>query len=272
MNKKFLMIIIGITSLIAPANPQAATLYVPGTYKTINEAAKNASPKDTIIVDDGDYTENIIITKPLAIISRRGTDFSTIRALVRSEPVVKISNASEAAIIGFTVTGSELAGIYLSHAHHGQILDNKIANNKSGILLFSSDNNTLSNNSVSSNEQYGIYLESSHRNTLGKNHVSSNKDKGIFLSSSHYNSLINNNVNLNGWDGIILWSSHSNMLKDNKVLRNRYAIVLNDSYDNTLINNSTWPNIYIILPVVLIYTGIIVYLIQKNLLRFLFGN
>ena len=259
-----LVVFIGATTTL-----HATTIYVPDNFKTINEAVKNASPKDTIIVNEGNYAENIVITKPLTIRSSKGPDASMVYALIKTEPVFKVSNAYEAAIIGFTVSGSLTAGIYFYNSHNGQILDNKIINNGNGILLYSSSENILANNSASSNEQYGIYLESSNDNVLEQNTVNSNKDRGIFLNSSSYNNLTNNNVNLNAWDGIMLWSSHKNTLKDNKVLRNRYAIVLSNSDDNTLINNSTWSNIYIILPVVLIYIGILVYLIQKNLFRFI---
>ena len=260
-----LAVFIGATTTL-----HAATIYVPDNFKTINEAVKNASPKDTIIVNEGNYAENIVITKPLTIRSSKGPDASMVYALIKTEPVFKVSNAYEAAIIGFTVSGSLTAGIYFYNSQNGQILDNKIINNGNGVLLYSSNKNILANNSASSNEQYGIYLESSNDNTLEQNTVNSNKDRGIFLNSSSNNNLTNNNVNLNAWDGIMLWSSHRNTLKDNKVLRNRYAIVLSNSDDNTLINNSTWSNIYIILPIVLIYIGILVYLIQKNLIRLLY--
>lgn len=247
----------------------AAIIYVPDTFKTINEAAKNASPKDTIIVNSGSYTENIVITKPLTIKSSKGPDASVVHALIKSEPVFKISNVDKAAIIGFTATGSEFAGIYLYNSNNEQLLDNKTTGNKNGIFLYSSNNNTVANNIADSNEQYGIYLESSNANMLEKNSVNSNKDRGIFLNSSSRNSITNNSVNLNAWDGVFLWSSHNNILKDNKIFRNGYGIVISDSNNNTLTGNSTWSNIYIILPVVLIYTGIIVYLIQKNLAQFI---
>lgn len=257
--------------IVTAATPHAAIIYVPDNFKTINEAVKNASPKDTIIVNSGSYTENIvIIAKPLTIKSSKGPDVSVVHALIKSEPVFKISNVNEAAIIGFTATGSEVAGIYLYNSNNGQILDNKTKGNKNGIFLYSSDNNTVANNIANSNEQYGIYLESSNGNMLEKNSVHSNKDRGIFLNSSSRNNMTNNSVNLNAWDGVFLWSSHNNILKDNKVFRNRYGIVLSDSDNNTLTDNSTWSNIYIILPVVLIYIGIVVYLIQKNLVRFLY--
>lgn len=260
-----LVVLTGATTTL-----HAVTIYVPDNFKTINEAVKNASPKDTIIVNEGNYTDNIVITKPLTIRSLKGPDASMVHALIKTEPVFKVSNADEVALIGFTITGSLTAGIYFYNSHNGQILDNKIINNGNGVFLYSSSKNILANNSASSNEQYGIYLEASNGNVLKQNTINSNKDKGVFLSSSNNNNLINNHVSLNAWDGIILWSSHNNTLMDNKVLRNRYAIVLSNSDGNILINNSTWSNIYIILPVVLIYIGIIVYLIQKILIRLIY--
>ncbi|MBI5327329.1 MAG: right-handed parallel beta-helix repeat-containing protein [Deltaproteobacteria bacterium] len=271
MNKIFSMLPASLVILIATTiTLHATTIYVPDNFKTINEAVKNSSPKDTIIVNNGSYTENISITKPLTIKSSKGADASIVHALIKSEPVFKISNANEVSIVGFTATGSEIAGIDLDNSHNGQFLNNKTVSNKNGISLYSSNNNIMANNIADSNEQYGIYIEASNGNTLEKNIANTNKDKGIFLNSSSYNNLLNNTVNLNAWDGIMLWSSNNNLLKDNDVLRNRYAIVLGSSDNNTLINNSTWANIYIILPVVLIYIGILVYIIQKNLSHFIY--
>ena len=273
MSRKFLLnLLLTCTAvvLLIPAKPQAAILNIPGNYKTIHEAVRNASPKDIIIVSEGYFAENIVITKPLTVKSVKGPDASIIRAAVENEPVFKISNAEEVSIEGFTITGSVVAGIYIHNSNNGQIRNNKTVNNGNGIFLLSSSHNILANNIANSNEQYGIYLGSSKGNTLEKNTVNSNKDKGIFLSYSSFNNLINNNVNLNAWNGIILWSSHNNLLKDNKTLRNRYGIVISDSNNNTLTNNATWSNIYIILPVVLIYIGIIFYLIQKNLMQFIY--
>ncbi|MBI3399684.1 MAG: right-handed parallel beta-helix repeat-containing protein [Deltaproteobacteria bacterium] len=271
LEKYFCMLFFGLFFLTT-SNLPAATIYVPDNYKTIEEAVKNASSNDTIIVHEGHYTENVVITKSITIESTKGPEVSIIHASVQDEPVIKISNVNEVAITGFTVTGSLFAGIYIHNSNNGQFYNNKSENNGSGIVLISSNNNRLVNNTANSNEQYGIYLALSIGNTLEENTVSSNKDKGIFLSSSSHNNLINNKVNLNAWDGILLWSSPNNILKGNNVFRNRYGIVLSDSDSNTLTNNSTWSNIYIILPIVLIYIGIIVYLIQKNLLLLLFKD
>lgn len=247
-----------------------STIIVPENYKTIQEAVINASRDDTIIVSEGIYKENVSITRPISIRSRSGPDFTTVWAAVPSQPVFKVSNVNNVAITGFTATGSLLSGIYLYNSNNGTIRDNKSVKNGNGIILYGSSNNTMAGNSADSNENYGIYLESSHRNILEKNSASSNNDNGIFLSSSSYNTLTDNNVNHNTWNGIILWDSSNNALKDNRVWRNRFGIVVSGGGNNTLINNSTWSNIYIIMPLILAYIGIVSYIIQRRVLQSIF--
>ncbi|MEK6725016.1 MAG: NosD domain-containing protein [Deltaproteobacteria bacterium] len=244
-----------------------STIIVPENYKTIQEAVINASKEDTIIVSEGIYKENVSITRPVSIRSRRGPDFTTILAAVPSEPVFKISNVNNVTISGFTTTGSLLSGIYLYNSNNGTITDNKSVKNGNGIIFYGSSNNTIAGNSADLNESYGIYLDSSNRNSLEKNSASSNKDNGIFLSSSSYNNLTDNNVNHNTWNGILLWDSSNNTLKDNRAWRNRFGIVISGGGNNTLINNSTWSNIYIIMPLILAYIGIISYFIQRRVLK-----
>jgi len=271
MGKTLLTVFYGtVISIIITGTSGAADIHVPDNYKTIQEAVNSASPGDTIIVNEGDYAENIVISKPLTVKSSKGPDASVVRAAVSGKPVFEVKNVREAEIAGFTATGSLIAGIYIDTSDNVIIKDNRAIDNGSGIILSSSNNNILSNNVAGPNKQYGIYLKSSSKNTLDKNKVRSNMDTGIFLSSSSYNSLTGNNVNLNKWNGILLWSSHANTLERNKVLRNRFAIVLSDSNNNIMTGNSTWPNIYIILPIVLVYIGIITYLIQKSLFRFIY--
>ncbi|MDO8446513.1 MAG: NosD domain-containing protein [Deltaproteobacteria bacterium] len=244
-----------------------STIIVPENYKTIQEAVTNASLDDTIIVSEGNYKENVSVTKPVSIISRKGPEFTTVRAAVPSEPVFKVSNVNNVAITGFTATGSLLSGIYLYNSNNATITDNKTVKNGRGIILYGSSNNMLTGNSADANKKYGIYLESSHRNSLVKNSASSNNDNGIFLSSSSYNNLTDNNVNHNTWNGIILWDSSNNTLKDNRIWRNRFGIVISGGGNNTLINNSTWSNIYVIMPLILAYIGIISYLVQRRVLQ-----
>lgn len=256
--------------MMMTAISEAAVIHVPDNYKTIQEAVSNASPGDTIIIDEGVYKENIVIDKPISIKSSKGPDASIIQAAAPGKPVFEVRNVKGAAISGFTATGSAIAGIYIDASNNVDIRDNKALDNGSGIILSSSNNNTFANNVAGPNKRYGIYLKSSNKNKLDKNNIRANMDTGIFLSSSSFNTLTGNNVSLNTWNGILLLYSHGNTLIRNKALRNRFAIILSESNDNTLTDNSTWPNIYIILPIVLIYLGIITYLIQKSLFRLIY--
>ena len=64
--------------------------------------------------------------------------------------------------------------------------------NNEGIYFYSSNNNTIKNNSAFSNT-YGIYLEKSSNNTINHNNFYSNTNQGFyFASNSNNNSIINN--------------------------------------------------------------------------------
>ena len=104
------------------------------------------------------------------------------------------------------------------------------------------------------------------------NSADSNDDKGLFISKSNKNIITDNSANLNTWNGIIIWSSHANVIKDNKAMRNTYGIVISESDDNDMSGNTTWPNFFIILPIILIYSGILSYLVQKNILKLIYRN
>lgn len=245
----------------------SATIIVPDNSKTIQEAVNTASPNDTILVSDGEYNENIVVTKPVIIKSRNGAERTTVTAAVSTEPVFRLTNVDHAEITGFTAKGSQVSGIYLQNTRDSIIADNRAVNNASGLFLLSSSGNRLTGNMADLNDKYGIYFEKSHGNTLLQNTANSNKDNGIFLSVSNGNTLTDNSANLNAWNGILLWDSRDNVLKENRLWRNRFGIVIGEGGNNSLVDNSTWSNIYVIMPLVLVYLGIISYLIQKRILR-----
>ncbi len=249
----------------------AAVLRVPQDFKTINGAVDAASPGDEVVIDEGIYNENIVIRKPIAVRSKKGPGSSVVRAAIKGEPSIKIADVSGVTLSGLTASGSTASGIILTNANSNIIKDNHSVNNFYGITLYNSRGNTLSGNVANSNENYGIYLERASNNTIENNTSNMNKDKGFFISYSNSNRVIGNSANMNTWNGMTVWSSHNNVFKDNMTLRNTYGIVLSDSDDNELIDNTTLPNVFIILPIVLIYLGVITYLIQKNLLRFVLG-
>ncbi len=267
MSKTFLTVFALLALLVQTEGwTEAATRRVPADYKNIQDAIDIAETGDTVVVDDGRYAENLLIEKTLGLRSTGGAESTVIEASDKARPVVKVAGASGVSLDGFTITGSGVSGILLDNADNTGISNNRVVENFNGIILSSSNRNTLKKNVADSNEQYGIYIERSDGNRIEDNTVSSNDDKGIYLTFSNENVLIGNRSYLNRWDGLLLWTSNNNIIKNNKVLRNAYAIIITESIGNEVEGNSTWPNIIIILPVLLIYTGILFYLLQKYLL------
>ncbi len=271
MRKIIYLIIFAITAEFLPfaTSLHAATITVPGNYRKIQDAVDKASPGDTILVNEGSYNENVTISKPLSVKSSKGPAVTIVRALIKKEPTLKIFDTANVTLNGFTVTGSDIAGILLLNARNALLSDNVSRQNVNGIVLNHSNDNTLTENESNLNSSYGLYLEASSGNNISKNTANSNNDKGIFISHSNGNKILDNSANRNQWNGIVLFSSHGNTVHDNRTIGNSYGIVTSDSNDNDMGSNTALPNIFIILPIVLIYIGIMYYILQKSILRFI---
>lgn len=265
MRSKLLLVLAGVIVILSVINSDAATINVPENFKTIHDAVENSQPGDTIIVRNGNYHENVVISKPLTLKSEKGADVTVIKPSNTSEPVIKVMETNNVEIIGFTATGSAISGFYLYKTSNSRLLENKSIENRNGIFLYSSDNNSLIGNEAKSNDQTGIYLEASHGNIIEKNEADSNREKGIFLISANSNKVTGNSANLNDWNGITLWSSNNNTVKGNKVYRNTYGIIMSNSTGNDVAENPTWTNFYIILPILLIYLGVLLYWVERRI-------
>ena len=247
----------------------AATINVPADFKTIQEAVNAASANDTIVVGEGRYRENIVVSKPLVIRSSKGPAGSTIRAFQPGAPVITVT-AEGTTVEGLRFTGSDVSGIMLSGVKNSSIVNNEATGNWIGITLRRSDGNKISGNAANINRSYGIYMEYSNDNMVERNAANRNDDKGIFVSYSNDNTIRENTLNLNTWEGILLWVSNRNTITDNRTLRNTFGMVISESSDNALSGNTSFPNIFLILPILLIYIGIISYIIQKSVMRFIY--
>jgi len=218
----------------------------------------------TITVAPGTYNENVDVNKQLTIRSTSGNPSDTVVSAASSNDHVFEVTADWVNIIGFTVegaTGYPKAGIYLGGGtEHCNISSNNVTNNRDGISLFFSSNNTLANNTATNNtcgievasssnntltnntanlNQEGIDLRSSSNNNLTDNTASNNTWTGIFLYDLHHSNLTNNTANLNGDIGIYLSSSNHNTLRDNTANSNNGdGISLQGSDHNKLVNNT----------------------------------
>jgi len=181
----------------AQAQPGAAIIYVPDDYPTIQGAVNASSPGDTIIVGDGNYTENIAVTVDhLTIKSQNGAGSTVVAA---ADPYTDIFDVrvEHVSISGFTVTGATgkyQAGIYLTGDGYCDIHDNTVLDNYYGILVEYSYNNTLTNNTAKGNSLDGIIVGLSGNNTLTGNTANENDYFGIRLYFSAPNTLRNNSM------------------------------------------------------------------------------
>ncbi len=118
-----------------------------------------------------------------------------------------------------------------------------------GIQIGFSDDNTVTNNIVSSNflgprkeMPSGIYLKESTNNMIINNpSVSNNSGKGILLLDSSHNMVMNNTASNNEY-GIAIKKSNNNTVSNNNAPSNSRGIALEESSYNTVSNNNVSSN------------------------------
>jgi len=84
----------GLPAPVKEAQASPGTIWwVPDNYATIQAAVNNATAGDTIIVRDGNYTENVKVNKRLTIQSQNGTASCVVNAANPSDHVFYITAA-----------------------------------------------------------------------------------------------------------------------------------------------------------------------------------
>ena len=188
-------------------------------YLTIQSAidAPETLNGHTLFVESGTYYEHVTVTKSLSLIGQSAN--TTIIDAFFIESAVHIM-ADNVRFEGFTVThGGENfpnGGILLQLSTNCTISNNIAIDNKMGILLISSNGNSISNNFVSNNihgvELYGY----SNKNVLESNNISDN-NAGILLSQSSGNMIKSNAISRNNFGIEIGGASNDNMISRNTV-------------------------------------------------------
>ncbi|RZN37096.1 MAG: hypothetical protein EFT35_06800, partial [Methanophagales archaeon ANME-1-THS] len=204
-----LLLFIGLSAGIGICT--AAEIYVPDDYSDIQTAISAAGGGDTIIVRDGTYSENILITKSLTLRSENGSSNCIIQALDINEDVIKV-HADYVNITGFTIKGgnSDGDGIDVEYSNYTTVSNNIIFNTYGGIQLESANFSRIENNTIT-NIVDGIYIfDSSSNNTIINNTIA-NGNTGIMISRCYNNLIYLNRFGANSHNaiecGVNQWNS-----------------------------------------------------------------
>jgi parallel beta-helix repeat protein len=161
-------------------------------FTEIQQAINLASPGDTISVNSGIYPESIRIDKPLMLV---GVDTG------KGAPVIEPPDGRTAVEIvadgcvlsGFSIQNSNLLAAIRVTSDGNTISDNTLKKNAAGILLASSQKNSLTGNTISDSTTAGLILENSRENTIDNNRIIDNA-VGIMLDSSSQSNQIYHNT------------------------------------------------------------------------------
>ena len=153
----------------------------------------------TISVKSGTYQENIVIAKPVSLISQDKE--STITDNILNTNLLTIAS-DNVTVTGFTLKNSGNfssragGGILLDSVHNCSLTRNTVTNSYNGILINNSSNNIFKNN-VIENNYFGIVLNNSSENILRGNNLNNNT-----YSLVEQNSFLNDIDSSNIVDGI----------------------------------------------------------------------
>jgi parallel beta-helix repeat protein len=116
--------------------------------------------------------------------------------------------------------------IILVNCEHSLIFNLSVSYGATGISLYYSDNNNISENIANNNRDYGIYLRYSDNNYISGNKASNNYN-GLYLDYSYSNNLSRNTANNNTEYGIFLynnWGPTVSHISENDASHNYYGI------------------------------------------------
>lgn len=229
----------------------------PGTeYPSVGEAVRAAQPGCTVILLGGEYRENVVITKPIRLISRAQTTFVfftqrssggspfavfaappksvTFEAADPQKPAIEI-RVEGVELRGLVIRGGS-PGVLVTQTRHVQIIANRISHSaRAGIFLMNTEESIVQGNEVSESEA-GILLENSQKNQVAYNEIKENS-KGLVLKNSHENEVRANHSFANQGEGFLVEASHRNRLTDNRSEGNSSGLVVLSSSGNQLSSN-----------------------------------
>ena len=250
--KKFL-VLVGVLVLgmvLIAGMVEAVSLYVPGSYTTIQAAVNAANNGDTIYVSAGTYNEAVYINKGIALVGV-GTPTITAQGLGYTHTVtfngVQMNNAL---ISGFIITMAQnvYRGIYCNQGSP-TITNNIISWNGIGIECNNSSP-IIINNTIEGSLFYGILCDDYSSPIIANNIIEGNSEDGIHCRDFSSPIITNNTITKNKKCGVYCLNGCSPIITNNIIIENGlissdyYGIYDNPFYWNAPIidYNCVWRN------------------------------
>jgi len=222
---------------VTGSNVSNSTSWYVNSNQTIQSVVDNASSGDTIIVEPGVYNENVVLNKSNLSVESEGN--VTVCAFDPSQPCFYVgSDGNNDLIEGFTITGSQNAGIYISHVYTCLILGNTISRNNNGIYLDSSSNITIIKNNIINNINTGVYIYNSSA-ILNFNRIVGNNFYGIYLDGNGVVDATDNWWGSNNGPNVSDTNSSSIYLVNGTAIYNPWIVLTLNSPFNNLDHNAS---------------------------------
>jgi nitrous oxidase accessory protein len=210
-----------------------------------------ASPGDILLVQNGTYTGNFMVTKSLNL---TGVGAPVLDGGNTGNQDTITLTGGNTTLQGFVITNSYRAGINCSS--DGNVIRENLVihNDRIGIYLSRSSQNQIENNTVkdthgvSTGQGYGAYLFHSIGNHLENNTFLENHKAGISLYQSPETRIVGNNLSSNANHGLYLYSSSGTVIEENNLSSNGgipgtgYGIQAANSHTLVIRNNTLLDN------------------------------
>jgi parallel beta-helix repeat protein len=238
-------------------------------YATIQDAIGAPETLDghTILVDNGIYHENVVITKSIALIGENSSN-TIIDGRGGPSPVVNVNNLDNVEISGFTIQNGQ-NGIYIRDSNNSAVSGNTVTNStyeniyfvgshdciasgnivtKSGTIGISftfSYNITVSENRITNSHDHGIAPFYSNNSIISGNTITDSIYNGIYISGSENIVISENNVTNCPFAGMNFINSNNNTVSGNTLTNNFVGIYMDSCSNNTISGNDITNNAYI---------------------------
>ncbi|MGE5097043.1 MAG: nitrous oxide reductase family maturation protein NosD [Betaproteobacteria bacterium] len=239
--------LLAIAVLVAsPAFAREWTVH-PGA--SIAQAIEHAAPGDTIDVERGQYSERLVVAKPLTL---HGIGRPTLSAGGTGD-VIRVKSPG-VTIEGFILrdSGDDLnaqnAGVFIEKgAHHAVVRANTLANTLFGVWIINADDVEVRGNLITGKRDHpspqrgnGIQLYGSERAVIEGNEICFTRD-GIYVDVSHHARFVANRIHHVRY-GTHYMNSYHNVWEGNDSWNNRGGLALMEVRDQLVRNNRAWNN------------------------------